>query len=227
MGPLAQSCIDTFWASIPRELVKKFLRCILISYTKADSEAREKYPPSEAHYIRGPQRRADIEVGLRSVADLDQEVSALPRWNKTGSQAHTLITRGQIKLTCSRADSRYDVVRHAEFRKDYAAQSQYDLFQINEPPEVSQGPYLYAMILHGPAQDDKSRPAFVDVVFPDRECETYIARIDLLREFPEAFGDITPPPVDPIDPIDPSDPDPPVTLRKDRKVRRSRREKEA
>lgn len=75
-----------------------------------------------------------------------------------------------------------------------------------------------------------TRPAFVDVVFPDRECQTYITRINLLKEFPEIFGDVTPPPVnptDPTDPTDPSDPDPTVKLRKDRKSQRVRREKEA
>jgi len=177
--------------------------------------------------MRGPQRRADIEVGLRSVAELDQQISGTPLWNKTNSQAHTLITAGQIKLTCSRVNGRYDVVHPSHFRKEYAAQSQYSLFT---EPEPLPNEYLFAIIIHSPDQHDKSRPAFVDVVFPDRECERYIARIDLLREFPEVFGDITSPPVDPVDPsdpADPSDPDPTVTLRKDRKIRRTKREKEA
>ena len=85
-------------------------------------------------------------------------------------------------------------------------------------------------LINGPDQQDQSMSAFVDVVFPDGECQTYIARMNLLREFPEIFGAITPPPVDPIDPIDsndPDDPDPTVTLRKDRKIRRERRKKEA
>jgi hypothetical protein len=86
------------------------------------------------------------------------------------------------------------------------------------------------MIIHGPDQDDQSTPAFVDVVFPDRECKTYIARINLLKEFPDIFGDITLPSVGPNapkEPNNPNDPDPTVKLRKDGKVRRERRKKEA
>jgi hypothetical protein len=230
MGPLAQRCIDTFWASISRELAKKFLRCILDMYIKADTETKANYPPFEAHYMRGPQRRADIEVGLRGVAELDHEASGVPRWNKPHNQTHTLVTRGHIKLTCSRANNRYDVIRSSEFRKEYAEESQVLLFPDTHPLDCTPSEYLFAMIIHGPDQEDQSRPAFVDVVFPDRECQMYIARINLLKEFPEIFGDITPPPVEPTaptDPNDPSDPDPTVTLRKDRKTRRARREKEA
>src|SRR5688500_17238818 len=106
MEPLAQQCINAFWTSISREFAKKLTGCVLDSYTIADTESREEYPPSEAHYIRGHKCRAGIEVGMRSVAGLDNEASGVPRWNKAHNQTHTLITRGNIKLTCSRANSR-------------------------------------------------------------------------------------------------------------------------
>ena len=155
-GPLAQRCIDTFWASISRELAKKFLRCILDMYSKADTETKAKYPPSEAHYMRGHQRQADIEVGLRGVAELDHEASGVPRWNKT----HTLVTRGHIKLTCSRANSRYDVIRHSEFRKEYAEESQVLLFPDTHPLDCTPSEYVFAIIIHGPDQEDQFKASF-------------------------------------------------------------------
>lgn len=116
--------------------------------------------------MRGPKRRAGIEVRMRAAAGLDNEASGVPKWNKAHNQTHTLITRGHIKLTSSRADSRYTVIRSSFFRKQYAEAAQILLFPEDERPEPAPGPYLFVMIIHGPAQKDHYKASFCRRCFP-------------------------------------------------------------
>ena len=56
----------------------------------------------------------------------------------------------------------------------------------DQTPSPSATGLLYAILLHGGGIPDQ--PEFVDIVFPDRECQHYIDRLDIKNRFPMVFN---------------------------------------
>ena len=72
------------------------------------------------------------------------------------------------------------------YRETYARASQPNLF--GEPPE--EGTILYRVLLHGPEEQNKTRPGFAHVAFPNKDCSDYVGRINLFGRFPELVSEL-------------------------------------
>jgi hypothetical protein len=191
MGLLARYCIAVFDHSFPRPLQKDLLRCVVHSYRGANSFCIENYQYSEANYLRGHKRRADIESEMRNVATRYPGVQPKVELNTARSAYYTLLIAGRVRLTQSRVNDPYRMVRHSLFRSIYAAKAQRDLFRPSQPSPIPIDKVLFALLLHDYDKSDKSTPAFVHVVFPDWLCRSYVARINLLARFPEVLADMS------------------------------------
>jgi hypothetical protein len=191
MESIAQQSLAAIETAFPASVQRGIMRLVIDKYAEVDSGVRRSYPPHAAHYLRGCLRRAELEVGISQVAERFG-LLAFPRWNKKQSQAHMVLISCNVLLTISRASSPYQMIQHSEFRREYAREFQIPLFPFDIPSdpvdELLQDINVFGMILHGYDPSNKAHPSFIHIVVPDRECQTYIARKNLLRAFPDIIA---------------------------------------
>ena len=132
---LDRYCQSVFDHSFSLQVQRDLLRCIINSYRMADMFVKPLHY-AEANYLRGHKRRADIESELRSVAVRYPEVEARIELNRTLSAYYTVLSVGRVHLTQSRANNPYQMIQHAIFRQDLAAEAQLDLFLPPAPTPV-------------------------------------------------------------------------------------------
>lgn len=190
MASIGDQLRQVFDDSVPRELQRDLVRSFFSQYKAADEYCKRNYPPSEAQYLRGHKRRADVEMEIRSVCEryVGIGASASAQLNSHRNAFHSTLTCGRIRLTQSRVRNPYTVVRPSSFREEYAEESQLAFPWGRRAPRKPDG-LFYAILLHGNNKQDNSRPAFVHVVFPDKPCKSYLTRIDLLERFPEVVAE--------------------------------------
>ena len=217
---MAGYCQAVFDHSFSQQAQKDLLRCVVHSYRVADTFVKPLHY-AEANYLRGHKRRVDIESEMRGVAAHHPEIDARIELNRTLSAYYTVLSAGRIRLTQSRANNPYQMIQHAMFRRELAAEAQLDLFLPNSPNPIPIDQLLFALLLHGYDRADKSKPSFVHVVFPDHLCRFYVARINLLERFPEIASEMAAgsPALTPQEPQ--------VTIRQDREIRTDQQERNA
>jgi hypothetical protein len=203
---------EIFDSSVPRAMQRDSVRIIWHGYQETFREVNSRHARPEAHDLLGHERRAYIERELRAMAELYPDTVAMPEWNKTKTAAHTIITRGVIKLTESKVRTPWTIVHPSVFRSEYAEVFQPDLFQPDEYEERDEISYIYSIILHGCEPSTPSIPSFIHVVFPDRDFQTYIHRINLFKKFPDLLDELQ------GRPTDQTPPPPPLFLRKNRRA---------
>jgi hypothetical protein len=182
---------------VSRELQQDLIvRCILKGYREAAEECDERYAWEQAHDVRPHVRRAKIEQLLRGLPARHPEITAVPEINDSNNAYHVRVTSGRVTFTISAVDQPTTIVRYAVFRETLARRYQMAFAGLGvEEPPPSPDALVYALIIHGPAEDDHTQrfPGFVRVVFPTSDCSDYIDQLDLLarfRELPE-FKSIT------------------------------------
>jgi len=97
--------------------------------------------------------------------------------NIIGNSHHREVKIDSMKITANAVQSPQEIVRRAKFRETLAQTNQLLLFPGLD--DRQRGDFLYAMILHGPDYDDKSRVAFIQLVFPSPDCSKYLLNINL------------------------------------------------
>lgn len=173
--------IAFFDARFPREFQRGLVELVLDCYRKADRECTDKYLDPVAHDVRPQVCRAMIENGLPGLVARFSGIEARSERNRTRSNNHMEVSAGGLILTEKIAPSPWHPINDALFRRDLARRGQPPLPGLGvEPPIVASA---YAVLMHGSTAHDRSRPSFLQVVFPDRDCATRLARIDLLRRF--------------------------------------------
>jgi hypothetical protein len=180
-----QNLLATFHEDVPDTLLDGIAKSVWLAYQDADQLANDLFLREQAHDARGDLRRSMVERNLRNLIQRFPGATQTQEPNETRGSYHTRIRANRILITQSQAKSPYHLVQDASFRKSYAETSQCGLFSREQRPQQGD---LYALILHGPERGrhgKPSRPAFMTVVFPTRECKAYVpgARIDLFVRF--------------------------------------------
>lgn len=172
---------DMFFEAFPEEFLRNLLRLISEVYVEAYEECQSSYPIPEAHDLRSHMRRAKLEYQVRELVRNFPDIVAEVEKNKKKTSFYTKLKNKRVVLTISAVNHPNTIVRRAEFRETYARNAQLSLFDPEPvpPPDA----LLYAILLHGPDSLEPSRPGFINVVFPNKNCKAYVGSIDLMLKF--------------------------------------------
>ncbi|MCI0334190.1 MAG: hypothetical protein L0228_13310, partial [Planctomycetes bacterium] len=86
-----------------------------------------------------------------------------------------------------------DLVRPSLARQSYAEpDNQRYLDSSFQPITANRRGFVYGLLVHGREPRERFFPAFAQIVFPNRNLESYFSRrIDLFKEFPEVVRQCT------------------------------------
>ena len=165
---------------------------VVSQYKAAYEYCYETFEPPEAPALLPQYRRVCIEGIMPDIATRIGGYTVESRKNKAKNCWHRSIVSGRIRITQSKVDQQGILPRDAEFRKGYAESNQMLLDFMNEDksPELNEEAPLYAIITHKSADDDGLLPEFVDIVFPDKECNVIVQRIKLLDKFQDIIPEM-------------------------------------
>jgi hypothetical protein len=173
-----------FFSGFSDEFLQDALRTYKTVYAGITDECKRRYDKPEAFSVLPVVRRAELEKELAALcASRYSHIKVEARPNRRKTSWYRLFSSNGVVLTVSALMNPAMVVRPAAFREEHATSSQYNLF-IGEPLPDDYGHLLYAILAHG-ASIDKSRPAFIDIKFPDQECKRYVDEIKLLSRYPQ------------------------------------------
>jgi hypothetical protein len=178
---------EEFLRTVPDDALRLLAQCVWLGYPEAHDLCSGLFLSNQAHDVRGHVRRATIERNIRNVVTRIPGASQSQTRNKTNSHTHTVVRMGNVLLTQSQAEGPDDIIQTAEFRKGYAMQSQLELFG-GRPSDTVGDRHLYALLLHGPAYNSPRQPRFMSVVFPTRDCQSYV--FDATISMYERFSDL-------------------------------------
>lgn len=187
VGPL--NLVRIFDRSVPNRFVQETLRCLYSAYRDADAQCRQDFPMPEAHDLRGHLRRAMFERNWRTLATRYLDLSASAVRNHRRTSYYTQIVSGCVVLTESAVETPEAMVRKAVFRQTLARSAQM-VMPFVEHDLPAPDALLYAILLHGPADESTSSPGFVHIAFPSKDCSTYLDRIDLLKRYPNIAAEV-------------------------------------
>jgi len=171
---------DAFNASFPVHVLEAMVKCIFNAYKVAYDECKQRFTPEEAHDLLPFYRWVQLRMELRGLGGRFQQLQTTAEPN--GSSSHIVIDSYQFMLTVSSVDRPGGFPRPANYRYDYANESQLSLL---EP--LQNNSKVYAVLIHGVDKKDRSRPAFSEIVFPEKGFESYIHKIDLFSKFDGLF----------------------------------------
>ena len=191
----ALSYTKQFHSVVPRELQKALTKSIFESFRNASEHCYSTFRRPIAKDASGPYRHAKIEEEWCSIAERFPDTvrySVKPYRNKTTGKktgSYIELTIGNVKLThaCVRKESSRP--RDADFRNTLARDSQQSFWS-----EESATPrrFLYAILLTGVdrASQDRSRPAFCCIRFPNESFSGYVEDpIDLFKAFDDLVSE--------------------------------------
>jgi len=178
--------VEMFDAFVPKKVQVALATGIVREYRLAKMSCETEHQPPECDDLLPFFRRACIESMLCEIARVHPEVRIVTRSNKSKNCSHRVLACGRVLLTQSLVEREGMLPREAEYRKGYARDPQYLLFEREDPP--AQDASLYGIVTHMPlSQRDSGIPAFVDILFPDPNYQV-VGRISLLTRFPDVLG---------------------------------------
>lgn len=164
---------------------------VIEQYRKAHKHCYETFGKTEAWGLLPDYRRTCIEDIMPDIAERIGRCVAKPRKNKAKNCYHRLLlvksTKGvNVALTQSKVEQKKLLPRDAEFRKGYAKDPQMvmDFMEEDKTSEPNDEVILYVIITHMPDPANEKTPLFIDIVFPNKEYNKSIERIELLNKFP-------------------------------------------
>lgn len=175
---------DRFEQFVPSGFQADLCSSLVEIYEKAYRESYELFPPEQAHDFLPIYRRSLIEARLQLLARR-YGLEATSYKNKADNCFHVRISAGELVLTISGLPNKNVMVRQADFRAMLARDNQLFLFPEFERVLAAGEHKVYGLIVHGP-NPTRTKPAFVQVVFPNQELTKYLGRIDLLALFAPA-----------------------------------------
>jgi hypothetical protein len=173
-----------FDSSFSRPAQEGLIRILFGSYRTA-FEGSLQFQKEEARDFIGYYRWIQIRSDLRGFADRFPRIQSIPK------RFHTLIKSGQILLTASSIQDPEEILRHANYREAYSVSSQLDLFEQERP--IPEDALFYCILLHGHNSIDTRQPSFAKIVFPDKECQTYVHEINLFTRYESLVKDLRKP----------------------------------
>ena len=183
---------DYFDDNVQNEIQEEIVRTFYRAYpdTKWDLEERG-YPADYFKDVYGQNLRVRVDQNLRQLSKrFPEQIKAFTEPNETNSSHHVLLVANHILMTASAVQNDSDVPRVAIFRSFLASQTQYE-FEPDEDtnilvpiPQLNvTSSQLYAIILHGPADNDRYLPGFIKVAFLDIRMNRLCSDIDLLKKY--------------------------------------------
>lgn len=176
---------ELFHVEFPDDLLRAICRQVVRGYQDAWQYCLDNYDFPQRHDVYPMMRRADIERNAATIVERFPPGTAVAVANRVGAAYHVRITSGRVRLTFSAVNERGQVVRPAIFRKQYASNSQTNLFDLGAGADDQDDSALYAILLHGGTKKRPQIPAFMDIGFPDAECKSYVDTINLFARFSE------------------------------------------
>lgn len=147
-------------------------------------ERRGPFESMHAFWMHTYARKAFVDLAIFEAAQR-MKLAAKIETNNNDSCPHTLIQHGPFLLTPHFVRGPHEIVREAEYRKDYFNDPQQTLafFQQEQLSVMDMTEVAYAFLVYGESTKPKY-PAFVDIVFPIRDCTRYHPdRIELVKRF--------------------------------------------
>jgi len=163
------------------------IKSLFNAYKVAHNECKH-FPKEEAHDILPFYRWVQLRTELRGLDGRFQEITATAEPNGTASSYHVALKSDRVMLTVSSVDRPGILPRMAEYRKQYANESQLHLFR-PIPTETN----IYAVLIHGAEREDKTYPSFAQIVFPSVGFSSCIHKIDLFDRFNNIVTEIKTP----------------------------------
>lgn len=193
MEVLSDQLERIFNVSFPKSIQEAILKCLFDAYAIASDEC-SKFPKEEGHDLFPFLRWIQLRTLLRGLADRFESVEAQVEPNGTASSYHVCINAGQVKLTASTVDDPSALPPFANYRAEYAAQSQLDLFEDNDPfpPDGK----IYVILTHGKDQLNHRQPAFARIIFPEKNCQSIVHSIDLFERHKELVDSLIAPQIE-------------------------------
>jgi hypothetical protein len=187
---LREQLEQIFDSSFSTQVQQAILRCLFDAYSFAVDQCK-RFPKEEAHDLLPFVRWIQLRTLFRGLAERFQSVEASVEPNGTASSYHVCLISGQIKLTASTVDDPSALPPFANYRKEYAAQSQLNLFESNETLPADGKSYV--ILTHAKDRENPSKPAFANLIFPDKEVGSIVHKIDLFERHPEFIKNLIDP----------------------------------
>lgn len=149
------------------------------------SYAEPDYDKPEGDYIFGHNRRVGMEAMIRREANR----AGLPATTEYTELGHpyTLVRAGRFLLTESHVRGKGDIPPAAFFREQHAAVNSLLLrprlpfaeFDPLKLYKLSEATGIYGIIIHGSASEDAKVPAFIEIVFPSKDCKSIADHVEM------------------------------------------------
>jgi|SRR5208283_5151599 len=181
MDSVSSCLLDRIRNEMPATFFNLFIDAVFRIYRETYNEVFNSYDFPEAIDLLPYVRRAKIEGELRRIAQGYGELDAVYEKNTAQNSWHTMLyskTKG-VALTISATKGPREMVRDARFRETLAKTNQLKLFYSSQN-DIG-GTSLYGIIIHGADELDPSRPAFIRLGFPSRDCIEWVENFDLLK----------------------------------------------
>lgn len=193
MGPFQMQ----FDSVISSDIQKDILRHVFGAYVEADKLVKHReYQPGPAKNSYPYIRWTEIDNNCLALNNKYPDLKTSSDLNITRNSYHTLISKGNVRLTISAVTTPSSLPRSALFRNDLAScQYRFDIsadqvsFEFRDLKSIKDA-IIYAVVIHGPMRDNPRFPDFIHIAFPDQDSASYLDRIDLKKRFPELFDEL-------------------------------------
>ena len=189
---------DIFNNNVSDEIQEEIVRTLYRAYPHAKADLIERdYPWDYIKDCFGHLLRAKIDIYLRQLKErFPKQINASTNLNTAKNSHHALLISDKVRITASAVQHETDKPREAMFRADLAVSAQ-GQFEYNEDTgnlvlanTKDKSPQLYAVLLHGPADNDRYLPGFIKVAFLDQKMNRICADIDLMKKYSNMINEI-------------------------------------
>jgi len=178
---------ELFLFEVPNELLKAIAKAVVDGYKEAFDYCQGNFDKYQLHDLLPHMRKAAIERNILHCVKRFPYASAKSAPNQSYNCFHAIVKCGHAILTISAVNGPCQMVRNANFRKQYAIDGQFKMF-IEEEPAIELNNNLYAILLHTPNEDFPSEPGFINIRFPDASLKKYLDEAIDLTQISKKYG---------------------------------------
>lgn len=182
---------EIFRRDMPAPYLQACLLGLFENYLSAAEFCGDRFEPSEAFNVLPFYRRGLIEGTLREATHGVQGMKTTVE--RDGFWNHTVVSAGDCIMTQATLKLPDDPVRSSLARRAYSEPDNQQYLNASfQPVTATRRGFVYGLLVHGREPQDRFFPAFAQIVFPNRNLESYFPRrIDLFKEFPEVVRQCT------------------------------------
>jgi hypothetical protein len=183
-------------AELPPEFLEELAEVMGRIYSSIDDDPYlNAWEMPERRKLRGWILHCRAEESFRRIATTFSDHFKVKVVTAKNGFPHTIVNCGGFHMTLGRLDDARSVPREADYRKEYASQSQLQftdpIFSPGEAPLEISEQSQYVFIGHGPSADDNRKLGFLVAQFVGRDGMNYIGSGIDLAQF--ALGEHYPP----------------------------------